>query len=130
MNPDNNVRDEPVVIEHFVFLLHDVRAEDFASGSKIPTSSSVWRVSSSLRPWTSTSGGPRRLGARRSPDPGRAGPGRPLGRGPSTWAADMSVLTPATSLTMRLERAHVQFLGPTPCTHSSNPFTNTPVRFR
>ncbi|WP_449486025.1 barstar family protein [Streptomyces avidinii] len=32
VDPDGNVRDEPMVIEHFVFLLDDVRAEEFASG--------------------------------------------------------------------------------------------------
>ncbi|MFB7983279.1 barstar family protein [Streptomyces vinaceus] len=32
VDPDGNVRDEPVVIEHFVFLLDEVRAEEFAAG--------------------------------------------------------------------------------------------------
>ncbi|MYT24330.1 hypothetical protein GTW69_29285 [Streptomyces sp. SID7760] len=31
VDPDGNLRDEPVVIEHFVFLLDELRAEEFAA---------------------------------------------------------------------------------------------------
>ncbi|MFI5642282.1 barstar family protein [Streptomyces goshikiensis] len=36
VDPDGNVRDEPVVIEHFVFLLDEVRAEEFTAGIEDP----------------------------------------------------------------------------------------------
>ncbi|MGW0898563.1 barstar family protein [Streptomyces goshikiensis] len=36
VDPDGNPRDEPVVIEHFVFLLDEVRAEEFAAGIEDP----------------------------------------------------------------------------------------------
>ncbi|MGO4462104.1 barstar family protein [Streptomyces sp. M-16] len=36
VDPDAGLRDQPVVIEHFVFLLDDVRAEEFAAGIEDP----------------------------------------------------------------------------------------------
>ncbi|MGW7141899.1 barstar family protein [Streptomyces xanthophaeus] len=36
VDPDGNLRDESVVIEHFVFLLDEVRAEEFAAGIEDP----------------------------------------------------------------------------------------------
>ncbi|MFD7554479.1 MULTISPECIES: barstar family protein [unclassified Streptomyces] len=36
VDPDGNLRDEPVVIEHFVFLLDKVRAEEFAARIEDP----------------------------------------------------------------------------------------------
>ncbi|MFD8953937.1 barstar family protein [Streptomyces xanthophaeus] len=36
VDPDGDLRNQPVVIEHFVFLLDDVRAEEFAVGIKDP----------------------------------------------------------------------------------------------
>ncbi|MFD5889712.1 barstar family protein [Streptomyces sp. NPDC060334] len=36
VDPDGCLRDQPVVIEHFVFLLDDVRAEEFAAGIMDP----------------------------------------------------------------------------------------------
>ncbi|MET9322564.1 barstar family protein [Streptomyces sp. NPDC003038] len=36
VDPDGDLRNQPVVIEHFVFLLDEVRAEEFAVGIKDP----------------------------------------------------------------------------------------------
>ncbi|WKD37677.1 barstar family protein [Streptomyces xanthophaeus] len=36
VDPDGNLRDEPVVIQHFIFLLDEVRAEEFAAGIEDP----------------------------------------------------------------------------------------------
>ncbi|MGW4503972.1 barstar family protein [Streptomyces sp. NPDC004436] len=35
-DPDGHLRDQPVVIEHFLFLLDDVRADEFAAGIEHP----------------------------------------------------------------------------------------------
>lgn len=64
VDPDGDLRDQPVVIEHFIFLLDDVRAEEIAAGIKLPHGGP----------------GPRCLATRggRAPEglltPGRAGP--------------------------------------------------------
>ncbi|AWZ05939.1 MULTISPECIES: hypothetical protein [unclassified Streptomyces] len=36
VDPDGNPKDDPVLIEHFVFLLDEVRAEEFAAGIDHP----------------------------------------------------------------------------------------------
>ncbi|MFD6969068.1 barstar family protein [Streptomyces sp. NPDC059979] len=36
VDPDGDLRNQPVVIEHFVFLLDEVRAEEFAAGIEDP----------------------------------------------------------------------------------------------
>ncbi|MFB6561902.1 barstar family protein [Streptomyces sp. NPDC056400] len=36
VDPDGDLRDEPVVIEHFIFLLDEVRAEEFTAGIEDP----------------------------------------------------------------------------------------------
>ncbi|MFD3761680.1 hypothetical protein [Streptomyces sp. NPDC058622] len=100
VDPDGNFMDEPVVIEHFIFLLDEVRAEEFAAGIEDPDvvvraegdfltvalDLDVWRPNAAGRPEAPS------LQAVRAP-------GLPPQTGPSTRAAGMSVRTPPTDLT-------------------------------
>ncbi|MFE9845038.1 hypothetical protein [Streptomyces goshikiensis] len=105
VDPDGNLRDEPVVIEHFLFLLDEVSAEDFAAGIEHPDL--VVRVKGDfltgaldLDVWR-----PEAPGARRPPDPGSSGTRFDSSGQSSTQAAEMSAYTPPPDATSRSEKA-------------------------